>query len=103
MRRSMLVGAMVSSVIASCAIEETDATEQAINSDQCISIGSNPIGPETLCGPFARRWAQGADVWSGSYSPKALCLRSAGDSLACCSRGGELTSFPGWARTSFPA
>jgi hypothetical protein len=57
MRRSMLVGVVVSSMIASCAVEDTDSTEQAINSDQCIFIGGNPIGPETLCGPFARRWA----------------------------------------------
>jgi hypothetical protein len=57
MRRSLAIGFLVSALTGSCGIEETDSTEQPINSGQCIFIGNNPIGPETLCCGFARRWS----------------------------------------------
>jgi hypothetical protein len=47
-------------VLASCAVDPSDGDPEAIvaqvASNQCISIGNNPIGPDTLCGGFANRW-----------------------------------------------
>lgn len=39
-----------------CVDDTTTEIEQAQNSGGCIYIGHNPVGPDTLCGGFARRW-----------------------------------------------
>lgn len=45
--------------LTACALDDepTLASQQA---GQCIYIGNNPVGPDTLCGGFARRWQSAA-------------------------------------------